>query len=85
MKKIAYWIIGVLFLILIVTNPSPNDFRSFLHFPPNFPEVNIGESGRDYNFFIFSIYSGESGVYPDRNRYLGIFGNFFKIGSAKLV
>lgn len=88
MKRKVLYAIGALILLLIITNPGIKEFRSFLH------ESESREnaiSGRDANFFVFSIYSN-IGDYVDsphdghniRFRYIGIFGNFFSLGSENV-
>jgi hypothetical protein len=77
---------GAILLLLIVTNPGIQEFKSYLH---EGRENSI--SGRDANFFIFSIYS-DIGNYVDsphnghstRFRYIGILGNFFSLGSENV-
>jgi len=77
---------GALLFLLIITNPGVKEFRSYLHESRENPIA-----GRDANFFIFSFYSN-IGDYVDsphnghsiRFRYVGIFGNFFSIGSENV-
>ncbi|HWD88203.1 MAG TPA: hypothetical protein VG367_08755 [Mucilaginibacter sp.] len=77
---------GALLLLLIVTNPGVEDFRSYLH--QNRENVI---AGRDVNFFVFSLYSN-IGDYADsphnghsiRFCYIGVFGNSFPMGSENL-
>jgi len=77
---------GALLLLLIITNPGVEEFRSYLH---DSRENSI--AGRDANYFIFSVYSN-IGDYADsphnghniKFRYVGIFGNFFSIGSESV-
>jgi hypothetical protein len=62
------------------------EFKSYLHSSRKGDPI-----GRDANFFVFSIYS-DIGDYIDAPRnthmikfkYLGIFGNFFLIGSENV-
>lgn len=68
MKKIYYLILGIL-IVLLITNPSPIDFKNHLSIESN--DIFIK---RKYNFFICSIYLQNG----DRN-YLGVLGNFFQL------
>ncbi len=72
-KKISI-VIAVL-LLLIITNPSIDEFRSYQHVAPTNYRTYMG---RDINFLIFSIYSGDLDGNRE-NKYLGILGNFFKL------
>lgn len=63
----SYLIAGGIFAVLVITNPSRSDFRSYLHVSESY------RVGRDYNFFICSVYSRED------VKYLGVLGNFFNI------
>ena len=74
MKKRRLYILGAVLLILIFTNPSHQEFRSYLHIAPN---NYINGTGRDYNFIICSIYS--CGADIDKERYFGVLGNFIKL------
>jgi len=86
MRRKVLYAAGALILLLVITNPGYKEFRSYLH---QNPEAVI--AGRDSNFFIFSFYSNV-GDYADsphnghsiRFRYLGIFGNFFPLGSENI-
>ncbi len=81
-RKVLYGI-GAIVLILIATNPDPNDFKSYLH-----QNAQNDPAGRDWNFIVFSIYSNY-GDYLDSPRdghqikysYIGILGNFFTLGA----
>jgi hypothetical protein len=83
MKKKVLYAVSALLLLLIITNPNIEEFRSYLH-----QTRENAISGRDVNFFIFSFYSDVSD-YADsprngrsiRFRYIGILGNFFPIGT----
>ena len=83
MRRKVLYTIGALILLLIITNPGIKEFRSYLH-----ENKENSFSGRDANFFIFSVYSNigdyadsPRNTYSIRFRYLGIFGNFFPLGS----
>lgn len=73
-------------LLLLLTNPSLDAFKSYLH-----QNKENGFAGRDANFFVFSIYS-DIGDYMDsphnghsiKFKYLGMLGNFFPIGSENI-
>jgi len=86
MRRKVLYTTGALLLLLIITNPGVKEFRSYLH-----ESSKNTIAGRDANFFIFSIYSN-IGDYVDsphnghniRFRYLGIFGNFFSLGSENV-
>ena len=68
-KKMASILIACV-IVLIITNPSIDEFRSHQHAAPTY---YVTKMGRDENFFIFSIYS-DQGV-----KYLGVLGNFFEL------
>jgi hypothetical protein len=71
-KKTSY-VIACIGGILIITNSSTDEFRSYRHAAPNNYRTSMG---RDSNFFIFSLYSDNE---DGRRTYLGIFGNFFRL------
>jgi hypothetical protein len=89
--KLCLLVIAVILVILIITNPSPEKFRSELPVITNIPneafladEVKYGlVFGRETDFFIFSIYSLKVDIgiekYNQDKRILGILGNFFVI------
>jgi hypothetical protein len=66
--KIAI-VLAFLISILIITNPSREDFASNQHWKGDL------YLGREKNYFIFSIYSNK--FY--NKRYIGILGNFYEI------
>ncbi|MGF7231163.1 MAG: hypothetical protein ACQR30_07340 [Arachidicoccus sp.] len=83
MKKWKFYL-GCFLIFFIITDPSFNDFKSFVgnrtvysasdHSFNSLPGSPIeGQYYRSSNFFLFSFYS--SGHYE----YLGICGNFIKI------
>lgn len=60
----------IVVVMLLLTNPSHQEFRSHMRIAPT--NYRNG-TGRDYNFFVCSIYSiGDI-------KYVGVFGNFFKL------
>lgn len=65
MKK-ALYIIGAILLILIITNPGVRAFKEYLGMN------TYNGLRRTSNFFVCSIYEGDS-------KYFAIAGNFFKI------
>ena len=67
MKKRYYWLIGIL-LVLIVTNPTMNDFKDFVGYDNGSHMLN-----KIHNYFICSTY------WDNATHYLGVFGNFFEI------
>lgn len=69
MKKIKriYKVLLVILLILIFTNPSPYDFKSYLGASSSY---NIK---RKFNFFVCSVYEKQGAVY------LGVAGNFIHL------
>lgn len=73
-KKI--WIvIGIIFLALCLTNPSPRAFKDYLGFSQTKTTVE-----RKYNWIVFSIYRVPDEYYKVGGKwYLGIFMNFFDI------
>jgi hypothetical protein len=87
MKRKKLWIIiGVVFLLLIITNPSQSDFKNFLELEC---KCEVGKTyehpdgrsyGRTFYLGIFSIYK-DYGVSDSRydTYYLGVFKNFVKI------
>lgn|ERR1700761_4995120 len=84
-RKVLYFT-GALLLLLIITNPGLNEFKSFLH-----QNHETDPAGRETNFFIFSIYSN-IGDYIDsphnghmiKFKYVGILGNFYAIGTERV-
>jgi hypothetical protein len=70
MKKKALYGIGIVLLILIITNPTYKDFKE--HIQP-YEETDIF---KESNLFICSFYdfSGDT--------YLGVLGNFFEFSSS---
>jgi hypothetical protein len=86
MRRKVLNIAGALLLLLVITNPGAEAFRSYLH-----ENRENAIAGRDANFFIFSFYS-DIGDYVDsphnghsiRFRYIGILGNFFPLGSENV-
>ena len=76
MKKKILYIIGVIFLILIVTNPSNSSFLGFLD------EQEFSVEERKANYLICSIYSVEF-ITADssyiKEDYFAILGRFYKI------
>jgi hypothetical protein len=86
MRRKVLYSAGALLLLLIITNPGVEEFRSYLH-----QNRENAIAGRDVNFFVFSFYSN-IGDYADsphnghciRFRYIGIFGNFFPLGSENV-
>jgi hypothetical protein len=69
MKKKTLYIIGGIFALLLITNPSPKSFEAYAKAHGAELEVT-----REYNFFIASIYYGSGSSY-----YLGFLGNFFHL------
>jgi hypothetical protein len=74
MKKIkrAWIVVGVIVLILIITNPTPQEFKEYMGYPNNSLSIR-----RAYNFIIFSIYINKNDY--DKH-YLAVFKNFFSVG-----
>jgi hypothetical protein len=60
--------LGVILVIMLITNPSIKDFEEY---------ENSRNVKREYNFFVCSIFKH----YNDR--YLGILGNFFELKERK--
>ena len=69
MKKKTLYIIGGIFALLLITNPSPKSFEAYAKAHGAQFEV-----AREYNFFVASIYYGSGSSY-----YLGFLGNFFHL------
>jgi hypothetical protein len=82
-KKILYCFI-VLFILLIITNPSPSDFKAFE--ASEYLGINKDNPcGRKFNAIILSVYiveyeqDCENGTEVKHKKYIGIFKNFFEI------
>ncbi len=81
-KRKKSFVIGILLIFLILTNPTVRDFNDFLgkHKHTNYFSSNPGEILRAYNvkrklnLFILSIYENEYGTI-----YLGIAKNFIHL------
>ena len=71
-KKGWLWIISLL-LILIVLNPTYNNFKEFT----GVLGVRSAFLHKQYNLLLFSIYSNES----NSKKYIGILKNYFVISS----
>ena len=67
-KKTILYVIGIVLLILIITNPSATAFKEYSGAPSERYFI------KKYNFFVCSIYY-------DGDTYLGVVGNFFKLNS----
>jgi hypothetical protein len=86
MRRNILYGIAVFLLLLLLTNPGLDEFKSYLH-----QNRENNSAGRETNFFVFSIYSN-IGDYVDsphnghmiKFKYLGILGNFFPIGSENV-
>jgi hypothetical protein len=91
-KKFFYSLFGII-ILLVLTNPSLQDFKE--HIGYNNKQIVIDDVGIKYssvykvrNCFIFSMYSCEGKKYFGYNfdqnivsfndQYFGIFGNFYK-------
>lgn len=75
--KKMWIVIGIIFLVLALTNPSPTTFKDYLGFSQTKTTVE-----RKYNWIIFSIYRVPNGYYEVGGKwYLGIFMNFFDISN----
>jgi hypothetical protein len=85
--KRKHYIIIAIVAVMILTNPSRSSFTSFLH------SSEQSGKGRDFNGFIFSVYSTGKKYTREERRlirsmgidmetekvyYIGILGNFFK-------
>nr|MCS3812909.1 hypothetical protein [Mucilaginibacter sp. X4EP1] len=66
MKKIYYWLIGIL-LLLVVTNPSIQSFNTYLAGTPHYTPH------RPLNLLIVSVYV------TGKATYLGVLGNFIHL------
>jgi len=73
-KKWQY-ILTIVVIVLGISNPSRNDFNSFLH------KSESGYTGRDFNGLIFSVYSKRQSYNGDGKYYIGILGNFIPLSS----
>ena len=89
MKKKVYIALGIILLILIITNPNPEDFKTFIigkyeltkgryNWENEFGEVSYG---RTQNFIFLSIYTYSYHVGYERaihsEKHIGILKNFF--------
>lgn len=70
--KKVWIVVGVIVLILIITNPTPKEFKEYMGYPDNSLSIK-----RAYNFIIFSIYTDKKDF--DKH-YLAVFKNFFSVG-----
>jgi hypothetical protein len=81
-KKLQFTLIqkiitASLLLLLVITNPNPSDFKTYLQAMKQvFYEKGIG---REYNFLIFSIYVNNSGTTEEKTKYIGFLKNFHLI------
>lgn len=55
MKKLLYLLGGIL-LILVITNPSHEDFRGYIHIAPNNYQ---NRTSRNKNYFVCSLYTDD--------------------------
>jgi hypothetical protein len=83
--KILWYVLFGLFVTLMVTNPSLDDFKENGHY---------GNVSKEHNFLILSIFQHSEYFHYDDNgttitdpthlhtkRYIGIFKNFFQISA----
>ncbi len=71
--KKKWLIIWGLIILFIIGNPSIRKFKSYLY--------NSGtDIRREYNFFLFSIYTEKNSPY-NKTYYLGILFNFINLGT----
>lgn len=71
-----HYIWTAILLLLVITNPGRASFSSYLHNSSN------SGSGREFNFFVASIYSNVYYYNPDKfekTYYIALLGNFIKI------
>ncbi len=76
MKKKVLYIVGVILLILIVTNPSYSSFLGFLD------EQEFSTAERKANYIVCSIYSVEfnsDDFGHKKENYFAMLGGFYKI------
>lgn len=70
-------VIGVLLLVLIITNPSLKNFKEYV----GIEGATSFKLKKNANFLIFSVYQSDLIGYGVRSgKYIGIFENFIKIG-----
>ena len=75
-KKVMY-VIGAIFLILIITNPSLKDFKD------HSGRTTYEGLYREHNFFVCSMYGAtgknDDGSIYNAGEYFAMLGNFFEI------
>jgi len=71
-------IIGVILIVLVITNPSLKDFKEYKGISPIVSENNIVR--RSHNFILFSTYqeADNIGEFYHSISYIGVFDNFFE-------
>ncbi len=76
MKTRTKYIIALVLLVLVITNPSVDALKDHLG-----KKAQKDDVSRTCNFFIFSFYEDtfETFRVTDRNIYFGILGNFFLV------
>lgn len=89
MKK-RYCIPLVILIVLIITNPTFEDFEDHLPAKDNKPirtQTHIENHIKLHNYFISSTYedSGVRGSFTYNLCYLGILGNFFVIDRHEII
>ncbi len=85
--KRKIWIgVALIIAILIFTNPSENKFKQFIDFekPGDFKKT-----ARTNYFLLFSIFEwkdcSNSFINDSKEKYLGVFNNFYKINERKII
>jgi len=81
MRKKILIVVGVVLLLLIITNPSLKAFRDFNPSLSTYSNYSVSpDYKRSINCFIFSVYKYVDTDHDYSATYLGIAGNFIKIG-----
>ncbi|HEY2582663.1 MAG TPA: hypothetical protein VGI43_12695 [Mucilaginibacter sp.] len=72
--KTTLFLIGAVIVVFALYNPSMREFREYLGFDY---KAKINGLRRESNYIVCSVYS-----FYGEEKYLGVFGNFFKISSS---
>ena len=79
MKKIILWTCGIVLAILVLTNPSMQDFKEYIDGTGS----DRDRERKEHDFLIFSIYSARyvrfESNQTDNGKFLGVLKNFIDI------
>ena len=73
MKKRLLWILAGIILVLVITNPTPYEFKSYSQLKEGSDII----SARTSYYGIFSIYQFRNTNSSNKEKYLGVFKTFF--------